>query len=182
MKTIEPFVESYLLGAGYLMNKKILFVAENCPNFSTYFYRTLPGNPYENLIKGDNSLLRNLCNIVGIDRNLSEFDRLIAFLKEGFLLIDSHKNNKIPIIAHPINIIHDDITFINPENILFLAESNKIIIKQLIDNCAPFPKYISKIMPDFPRAELWHCFPARPVHIVALQRSYNIFQQSDFTD
>ena len=165
MVTVEPFVETFLRSNNYLGNIKLVFIGENCPNLRTYFYRSLPANP--NGAAGANPFLNNLCNAISIPIIANEYDRLKCFLEQRCLLIDAYPNNMAPRHRHSMADIYNDIQLINPEKIIFITKRNKQTIIELSTYAeTTFGLHIPKIVPDFNRGELWHCFPGRPNQII----------------
>ena len=165
MTTVEPFVEAFLRGRNYLGNVKLLFIAQNCPNLATYFYRSLRD---PNGVVGANPFLNALCNaIIPIIANENENDKLLRFLDQRCLLIDAYQNEVAPLQAHSIVDVYNDIQLANPEKIIFITESNQQTIINLSTYAENhFGLQFPKIVPDFNRGQLWHCFPGRPNQII----------------
>jgi hypothetical protein len=128
MTTIENFVDPLII-----MNPKILFITENCPNLGMYLYRTLESNP--NIVSPHaNNLLNNLCSATGIIAT-SEKDKLDAFINKKYALIDTFVNgqkwdNNTP--SHNLEDICDDIKYLDPEQIVFTCiRSNGRLFKEI---------------------------------------------------
>ena len=121
MITVESFVDPSIIGnPPILLNPKILFITENCPDFRTYIYRTLPTNPYP--IAKANNLLNNLCVATGII-GTTEIDKLNIFLNHrNYAVLDTYQNGTVWGLHpphHPIADICADIIYLNPEQIIF---------------------------------------------------------------
>ena len=141
MITVENFVDPSIVGnPPILINPKILFITENCPNFGFYLYRTLIGNPHPNA-GGANNLLNNLCRATGIIAP-NEINKLNIFLNvRNYALIDTHQNGiPLNIIAqHPILDICNDIIYLNPEQIVFTCIGSNTAIFHAIYPILPVP-------------------------------------------
>lgn len=169
MITVAPFVETYLKLEGYLGNCRTLFIAENYPNLSTYFYRTL----VPNLAVGANPFFNNLTNALGIPLN-PERKRLDDFLNNGFRLIDAFDTVKK---MHPIADIYDDILSLSPKNIVFISNANEYTIKTLTRFVSGIQIHkLPTIVPDFYKAKMVHCFPnpKYPSHVRDFNQSIKL--------
>jgi hypothetical protein len=136
LKTIPNWVPN-------VINPKILFITENYPgdpdaiNNNTFFYRTL--NPQITKY-GSNNLLNNLCNAFNIPGD-NENIKLNNFLNRNYFLIDTFPHGQrmsTNLINQTINnpawidSVLDDITFINPNQIvLTCVGSNGTLLPEL---------------------------------------------------
>ncbi len=135
-------------------NPKILFVTENCPDFNTYFYRSLEidKNPISGNYSGANNLLNNLCRVLNIEGD-NESSKLNIFLINHFLIdtyVHGTKWSKhTP--QHPIENIYKDLCEIDPEHIIFTCKrSNLNVVMQLLQyekgKSFESPKFSDKIL------------------------------------
>ncbi len=143
MVTVEPYVGNYIL-TNNLINPKILFVTENCPNPDNYFYRTL--NP-ANIVRGNANLLNCLCGAFGINGN-TELLRLNDFLHHRkYLLIDTYQSGRTyeqGLIQHAMHDIISDILLLNPVQIVFTTiRSNNHIVNHLLPHPIIGPRIIA---------------------------------------
>mgnify|MGYP001365139784 CR=1 FL=1 len=146
MIQIPNYVFEFLIQNNYIGKTRTLIVGENYPNpdyAATYFYRSLPSCPGGPPVGNTPQFFQRLCDCLLIPQNdlreapLTELMRLRYFLNKGFILIDAQPNgvkpNRNPPIleANQVNDFVNTILLLNPENIIFLTNSNIEVIAQI---------------------------------------------------
>lgn len=173
MKVLPKFVQDFLVRNGYANSVKLLIIGENYPSSDyakTYFYRSV----FSNEIQGQGAFFKNLCDGLGVPvlsttgRPLTEPERLAAFLRAGYLVIDAQPDGVAPtrpavITGARLNDLISSIQQINPEKIMFLTENNRHVLSALKGD-RRFAPYQNRVVPNLRKNREWFCFPAPPAN------------------
>ncbi len=173
MKVLPKFVQGFLVRHGYANSVKLLIIGENYPasNYAkSYFYRSILNN---GVVK-QGTFFKYLCDGLGVPKldksgsPLIEAERLDAFLKAGYVVIDAQTDGVAPLrpavlSSARVSDLIMSIKQLNPERIMFITENNRHVLSALKKD-RRFAPYQNRVVQNSLKSREWFCFPAPPAN------------------